>query len=136
MYRTAILALAAALAIPAAATAAPFTLMIYETGSELAKRTDKGSDGQAYWSGYGAFAAAATEAKVLRGGSAVWAGENAVVVSASGGDVHDAGDEMKLGGYFQIDVATLAEAVEWARKLPASESGRIEVRAGYPAPGM
>ena len=33
-----------------------------------------------------------------------------------------------LGGYWMINVASRAEAIEWARKCPASENEVIEVR--------
>ena len=34
-----------------------------------------------------------------------------------------------LGGYFLFDCASLEEAIEWASRIPAAESGAIEVRA-------
>jgi hypothetical protein len=34
----------------------------------------------------------------------------------------------QLGGYYLIDVETLDEALEWARKIPGARSGTIEVR--------
>ena len=43
---------------------------------------------------------------------------------------------MRLSGYFQIDVADAASAIAWAAKIPGAKTGRIEIRAGYPAPGM
>src|SRR5215831_4973580 len=33
-----------------------------------------------------------------------------------------------LGGYWMIDVASRAEAIEWAKKCPASENEIIEIR--------
>jgi hypothetical protein len=33
-----------------------------------------------------------------------------------------------LGGYWMIDVASRADAIEWARRCPASENDIIEVR--------
>src|SRR5262249_35632497 len=33
-----------------------------------------------------------------------------------------------LGGYWMIDVASRAEAIEWAKKCPASENESIELR--------
>lgn len=34
----------------------------------------------------------------------------------------------QLGGYYLIDVADLDAAVEWARKIPLLEGGKVEVR--------
>jgi hypothetical protein len=34
----------------------------------------------------------------------------------------------QFGGYFLIDVESLDEALEWARRVPAAEYGAIEVR--------
>ena len=34
----------------------------------------------------------------------------------------------QLGGYYMVDVPDLDEALEWAARLPAAETGTIEVR--------
>jgi hypothetical protein len=34
----------------------------------------------------------------------------------------------QFGGYYLIDVVSLDEALDWARKIPAAEYGSIEVR--------
>lgn len=36
----------------------------------------------------------------------------------------------QLGGFYVIDVATMEEAVEWARRIPLLPTDKIEVRAG------
>jgi hypothetical protein len=38
----------------------------------------------------------------------------------------------QLGGYYLIDVPSIDEAVEWASKCPAAQSGSIEVRPIWP----
>jgi hypothetical protein len=38
----------------------------------------------------------------------------------------------QLGGYYLIDVPSLDEAVAWATKCPAAETGSIEVRPIWP----
>lgn len=53
---------------------------------------------------------------------------------AEGGElrVHDgpyAETREQLGGYFIIDVASMDEAVDWAKKCPAAQWGPVEVRA-------
>jgi hypothetical protein len=39
----------------------------------------------------------------------------------------------QLGGYFLIEAASLAEACEWAGKVPAARYGSVEVRPVVPA---
>ena len=51
--------------------------------------------------------------------------------SASGQSVHDgpyAETREQLGGYYLIDVADLDAALNWARRVPVSEGGGVEVR--------
>jgi hypothetical protein len=38
----------------------------------------------------------------------------------------------QLGGFYTIDVPTLDEAIEWAKKCPAAQFGTIEVRPIWP----
>ena len=134
MIRPVHLALAAALAVMAApaAEAKPFTLLIYEADSELALRTDQTDRGAAYWGGYGQFAKEAQAAGILRGGSALAIGDGASRVIPA----EAASGAPRLSGYFQIDVADMETAAAWAAKLPAAATGAVEVREGYPAPGM
>jgi hypothetical protein len=65
---------------------------------------------------------------VLRGGSALTAVAQQALASPY------AESELLLGGYFQIDVASDADAVASASKMPAV-SGVIEVRSRYTVPG-
>ncbi len=123
------------------AAAEPFTIFIYESDQELALRNDATPKGAAYWSSYGAFAAEAQKAGVLRGGSALYgAGEIRTVHVRDGKPVTTqatyAASPMKLGGYFQIDVADMDAAIAWAAKVPSASTGAVEVRKGYPTPGM
>jgi len=37
----------------------------------------------------------------------------------------------QFGGYFAIDVESLDEALEWARRIPAAAHGAIEVRPAW-----
>jgi hypothetical protein len=128
------LALALTLALAAPAEAEPFTLMIYESGGQLALRTDAGAKGTAYWGTYATFAAEAGAASILRGGQALVT-DPAAIVTTAGPGAH-ATSRLALGGYFQIDVADIDAALDWARRLPAATTGVVEVRPGFPAPGM
>ncbi|HEX2168032.1 MAG TPA: YciI family protein, partial [Longimicrobiales bacterium] len=40
----------------------------------------------------------------------------------------------QLGGYYLIDVASEAEALEWAARLPGAKRGSVEVRPLMPIP--
>lgn len=50
--------------------------------------------------------------------------------------VHDgpyAETREQFGGYYIIDVATMGDAIEWARRCPAAQWGPIEIRPYHPA---
>jgi hypothetical protein len=107
------------MASAAGASAQPFTLLIFETADAFAARTDPARR-EAYWQSYAAFADAAAKAGVMRGGAGLEA-EGASVGPA-------AGPGLVTGGYFVIDVPDLATARQWAAKIPAAGTGRVEVR--------
>jgi hypothetical protein len=137
MKTLALAAMLAAISMPVAA--APYTLFIYEGAEQLALRPAQSEAAAAYWAAYDAFGKELAAAGVLRGGSALSAGAPVSVVSAAGLAAADdpyAASPLLLGGYFQIDVASDAEAIGWARKMPTGGVGIVEVRAGYPVPGM
>jgi hypothetical protein len=51
------------------------------------------------------------------------------------GSLHDgpfAETHEELGGYYIIDVASLDEAIEWARTIPVPGDGAIEIRPVWP----
>jgi hypothetical protein len=123
------------------AMAAPFTLLIFENREELARRTDTGEKGATYWGSYAQFAEAAGKAGILRGGAALHTNDLVRSLTMQGGAMQegegfDADAPLRLSGYFQIDVADAPAAMVWASKIPAAATGRIEIRAGYPAPSM
>ena len=129
-------ALAALAALPA--QAAPYTLFIYESADQLALRPGSDADTRAYWAAYDVFGKDLAAAGVLRGGSALSTGAPlSQVVSGTATDAAApyAASALALGGYFQIDVPADADAITWAGKMPVVD-GLVEVRAGYPVPGM
>ena len=129
-------ALLAATLVPA--SAAPYTLFIYEQADQLALRTATDDAAAAYWAAYDLFGKDLAAAGVLRGGSALNTGSPISLVDAGverAADSSYTASPLALGGYFQIDVPTDAEAIVWARKLP-TVGGVVEVKAGYPVPGM
>ena len=119
-----------------------FTIFIYEPASELARRTDAGPDGRAYWGAYMAYAAELEAAGLMRpGGCCLRPDEDAVVVSTRAGRVartdgaHAVSpDGHRLGGYFVIGGSDLDEAVSWAARAPAARNAVVEVRPSYPMP--
>lgn len=130
------------LTVAGAATlrAETYTLFIYETATDLAARTDE-KRGPAYWEAFAAYGNQLKEAGVLRGGSALQAGEQAIVVERSEGrrtlmKGAYAKTPTQLGGYFIIDVANLDAAIEWAGRAPNAGTGAVEVRPAFPSPGM
>ena len=117
---------------PSATRASEFTILVYEPAAELAARSDA-ARAPAYWAKYDAFAAELARAGVLRGGSALSETTSTTVRGRGGADTAFAA--ARLGGYFVIDVADLAAAEAWARRVPDSATG-VEVRPHRPNPSM
>ena len=116
----------------AAAPAAPmFTILIFERASDLAKRTGPAAD--AYWTAYDDFAAALAKAGVLRGGSALSEREKATIRGTGSADAAVRG--ARLGGYFVIQAASLADARRLAEAAP-SFAVAVEVRPHRDNPHM
>lgn len=111
-------------------------MFIFEGPDQLALRADPTAAGAEYWQSYRAFAAAATEAGVLRGGASLHydPATSATLTAAGTADGAFAASALALGGYFQIDVADRAAALDWAARLPAAATGAVEVRPGELAP--
>lgn len=136
-FAIALLSLAAA-----GAQAAQYQIMIYETPTELAKRTDTSPSGKAYWDRFAAYGEQLKAAGILRGGAALHAGSEARSVTIESGQVRVAprpvaSSRTELGGYFVIETDKLEDAVAWAAKAPSpSTGGAVEVRPLYPVPGM
>ena len=82
---------------------------------------------------HGAFAAELVEKGLLRGGAGLKPTNTATTVRRTGGQcgLHDgpyAESKEQLGGFYIIEVPDLDAALTWARKLPLSADGSIEVR--------
>jgi hypothetical protein len=101
-----LLALAAA---PVAATAAEYTIMIYERPAQIALRESRTPEGAAYWAAFAAYGEQMTAAGIMRGGAAL------VTTPAQG-----------LGapsGHFLIEAPDLAAAEAWAARAPSVARG-------------
>jgi len=129
VMKSSLLAVALALAC-GPALAEQFVLLIHESAEQLALRGDPGAAGQAYWAAYADWGKDAASAGIMRGGAPM-AAEPAGLV----GDRLEPG-HLTLGGFFVIDVADTAAATEWAARLPAAETGVVEIRSTVLAPGM
>jgi hypothetical protein len=82
---------------------------------------------------YRAFAAAAQEAGVMRGGHELAPTSTATTVRVRAHEtlVTDgpyAEVKEALGGYFLLDCGSLEEALDWAARIPGAEHGAVEVR--------
>ena len=127
--KSSLLALALALA-SGPALAEQFVLLIHESPEQLALRGDAGAAGQVYWAAYADWGREAAAAGIMRGG--------APMVPVAAALIGQAGEppRLTLGGFFVIDVADATAATEWAARLPAAETGAVEIRAAISAPGM
>lgn len=116
---------------PGLAVAGEYTLFIYETDADFALRDQQSPEAGAYWAAYGAAAAAMAQAGIMRGGAPLEPVGHAV------GTALPVSGDLKLGGYFRIEVPDLAEALRWAGTIPAAaRGGAVEVRATAATPQM
>ena len=109
-----------------------YTILVYETESELAARTDpKRKD--ASWGAYRAYTTALRDAGVMVGGAGLQPPRAATTVRQQDGQrrVQDgpfADTKEQLGGYYVINVPDLDKALEWAARCPSAATGAAEVR--------
>lgn len=113
-----------------------YSILIYETSEDFAARTDA-EKSQAYWQGYQAYTEALQQAGVLVGGAALQGVATATTVRLANGkrQVQDgpfADTREQLGGFYDIEVADLDAALEWAARCPAAATGTVEVRPHLP----
>ena len=97
---------------------------------------EPGPDSEAFSSYMGEWAAysqALAEAGAMVAGEALQGADTASTVQVRDGkrlvtDGPFIESKEVIGGYYVIDVANLAEALDWAAKIPPSHFGTIEVR--------
>ena len=109
-----------------------YLLAIYEDDSIY------GEDGQnQVWAdiiqAHTAFGEALVKAGVMRGGEGLARESTATTIRKRGQDVmvHDGPHietKEQLGGFYIIEVDTLDQALDWAKKVPLSADGAVEVR--------
>jgi hypothetical protein len=91
------------------------------------------ADQKQLWQDYAAFNDALSKANGGLNGERLEPARKATTVRNSGSkaDVLDgpyADSKEQFAGYFFVDVPTLDEAVEWAKRCPSSRYGAIEIR--------
>jgi hypothetical protein len=109
-----------------------FTILIFETPKDLAKRSSA-RESVSYWEAYNQFAGALAEAGVLRGGSAL--SETSAITTRGSGSADAAVSGARLGGYVVIEATSLAEAQRFAAMAPAF-AVTVEVRPHRENPTM
>jgi hypothetical protein len=115
-----------------------YLILANETVDDFARRDDP-ADAGPYWAAWSAYIAALTESGIMQGAGGLQPPHAATTVRTRGGEhvVEDgpfADTKEQLGGYFVIEVADLDEALVWARRCPAVDSGSVEVRPLLPPP--
>jgi hypothetical protein len=101
-------------------------------GDDDAYRTLSEEEGKAMYAGHTAFINELGAAGVRIVASAEMAEPGGARTLQADGTVTDgpfAEAKEQVGGFYLIDVPTLDEAVQWARKIPLLPTDKIEVRA-------
>jgi hypothetical protein len=106
-------------------------ILAYEAPGDFARRTDK-AQYKAYMDGWYAFGGSLERAGILKNSAALEAPETATVLTVENGKrtVEDgpfSDSKEQLGGFFVIEVGSMDEAVDWAKKCPAARNGRVDV---------
>lgn len=115
------------------ARAATYALCIYERPSTMARRADPVS-GPAYWQEFGRLSEEMKAAGVLRGGSALQAGDRLRTVRREKGSVQVSPgahlpSSLVFSGYFVVEVESDDAALAWAERIPSlRHGGAVEVR--------
>lgn len=109
-----------------------YMLVFRDPLSEFARRDDP-AQAPAYWGAWQAYVGAVRASGKLVNGDGLDAPARATVVRLRDGRrlVQDGPfpDTLEhLGGYFVLEVDSLDEALEWAARAPAADSGSVEVR--------
>lgn len=109
-----------------------YILLIYgdENGWESLSKEEM----ERIYAEHGAYAAAMEEAGVIRGGAELKPTTTATSIRFSNGkaktvDGPFAETKEQLGGFYLVEVASMDEAVEWAKRVPRSPGQAVEVRA-------
>lgn len=115
-----------------------YALLIHEPEAEA---YPDGEDGKAWHdilAAHTAFSGELAKAGIMRGGAGLKSSATTRVrVTPEGRTVHDgpfAETREQLGGLYMIEVPDLDAAIDWAKKLPISRTGSVEIRPILPDP--
>lgn len=113
-----------------------YTLLIYQSPSDFAARTDPDRR-DAFWGAFVPYLESLYAAGVVVAGAGLEPPESATLVNVTEGQrrVQDgpyADTKEQLGGLFIIDVPDLDTALEWAARCPGGQSTLVEVRPLLP----
>jgi hypothetical protein len=113
-----------------------YTLLIYETRADFARRTDP-AEQHAYTAAWPPYTQALRDAGVFVVGAGLLQPETGTTVRLRDGKrvVQDgpyADTKEQLGGFVIIDVPNLDAALDWASRCPAAPTGLVEVRPNIP----
>ena len=108
-----------------------YILLIYGDEREWASMSKE--DMAKVYEAHGAYTDGMVKAGVMRGGYELQPVATATSLRFTKGkaktyDGPFAETKEQLGGYYVIEVDTLDQAIEWAGKMPAMDSGTVEIR--------
>ncbi|MDX1972693.1 MAG: YciI family protein [Candidatus Sumerlaeia bacterium] len=112
-----------------------YMISFQETAEEFARRTS--ADAPVYWAAWGAYVQALNQSGIVRGGAGLQPPATATTIRSRHGELHvqdgpfSETKEM-LAGFFLIEVESLDQAMEWAKKAPCLTTGSIEIRPVLP----
>ena len=108
-----------------------YALLIYadETGWDTVSEDER----KAVYQRYDAFAREAVDRGLMRGGEELKSSGSATTVRLKDGEplISDGPfveTKEQLGGFFLLDCKDMDDAIEMAAKIPAAETGAIEIR--------
>lgn len=108
-----------------------YMLLIY--GDESAWESMSEEEMTRVYEAHSAYGAEMEKAGVIRGGAELKPSSTATTIRFDGAksrvvDGPFAESKEHLGGYYLIEVDDLEQAISWARRMPAMESGAVEIR--------
>ncbi len=110
-----------------------YALLIYENDAEAYPEGEAGAAWRDIVAAHQAFSEALIQAGAMRGGAGLKPAASATTlrVNSAGRTVHDgpfAETREQLGGFYLIEAANLDDAMAWARQLPLTGQGAVEIR--------
>jgi hypothetical protein len=121
-------------------TAMNYTILIYETPADFARRVDPDAKKRAtYWAEWPPYSQALKDAGIFVGGAGLQPPETATLLKVRDGQRHVqdgpyADTKEQLGGFFIIDVPDLDSALDWAARIPNAPGRVFEVRPNLQMP--